>query len=84
MKLVKFIEFLRNRLKTVIWVCIGILVVLVFLDKILVDKEHAHTAVERVFGFWSVFGFIGCAILIIVSKWFGHAGIMQKEDYYDE
>ncbi len=84
MKLVKFIEFLRNRLKTVIWVCIGVLVALVLLDVIFVDKEHAHTAVEHYFGFWAVFGFIGCAILIIVSKWFGHAGIMQKEDYYDE
>lgn len=84
MNLVKFIEFLRNRLKAVIWGCVGVLAVLVLLDVLLVDKGDAHTPVEHVWGFWAIFGFLGCAILIIVSKWFGHAGIMQKEDYYDE
>jgi hypothetical protein len=50
-----------------------------------VHKEHhAHTAVERIPGFWSVFGFIGCVVIILVSKWYGHAGIMKREDYYDE
>jgi hypothetical protein len=85
MKLVKLIEFLRNRLKTVIRVCCGVLILLVLLDAIpaIVDKEHAH-GVERWPGFWSVFGFMGCAVLIIVSKWFGHAGIMQPEDYYEK
>ncbi len=84
MKLVKIIEFLRNRLKTVVWVCIGVLAVLVLLDVVFVDKEHAHTVMERLSGFWAVFGFLGCAVLILASKAFGHAGIMQKEDYYDE
>lgn len=84
MKLVKLIEFLRARLKTVIRVCCGLLALLVLADIILVDKEHAHTAVEHLWGFWSVFGFVGCVVIIIVSKWFGHAGIMQREDYYDE
>jgi hypothetical protein len=84
MKLVKLIEYLRNRLKTVIGVSIGLLVVLVLLDYFLVDKEHAHTQPEHWFGFWSVFGFIGCVLIIILSKWYGHAGIMTREDYYDE
>jgi len=34
--------------------------------------------------FWSIFGFLGCVVIIIGSKWFGHAGIMTREDYYDE
>ena len=83
MNLVKLIEFLRNRLKAVIWICIGLLAALVLLDVVFVDKEHAHTLVERLFGFWAVFGFFGCAVLILFSKWFGHAGIMQDEDYYE-
>jgi hypothetical protein len=49
-----------------------------------VDKEHAHTAVEKLPGFWAVFGFLGCVVLILASKAFGHAGIMKREDYYDE
>jgi hypothetical protein len=85
MKLVKLIEFLRNRLKTVIWICCLLLALLVLLDAIpaLVDKEHAH-GIEKFPAFWAVFGFVGCAVLIIVSKWYGHAGIMTREDYYDE
>ena len=86
MKLAKLIEFLRNHLKTVVRVCLVLLAILVLLDAIpaIVDKEHAHTKAEHFPAFWAVFGFIGCALLIILSKWFGHAGIMQREDYYDE
>jgi hypothetical protein len=84
MKLVKFIEFLRNRLKTIIWLSAGVLTLLVFLDYFLVDKEHAHTVPEHWFGFWAVFGFFGCGVIIFFSKWFGHAGIMTREDYYEE
>ena len=84
MNLASIIEFLRNRLKAVVWVCVAVLAALVLVDVIFVDKEDAHTMIERLSGFWAVFGFIGCAVLIIVSKWFGHAGIMQEEDYYDD
>jgi hypothetical protein len=84
MKLVKIIEFLRNRLKTVIRVCFGVLAVLILVDALFVNKEHAHTTPEHFPLFWAVFGFVGCAIIIILSKSFGHAGIMTREDYYDE
>jgi hypothetical protein len=86
MNLVKFIEFLRNRLKTVVRICFGVLALLIVLDALpfIVDKEHAHTAAEHLPAFWSVFGFVACVAIIILSKWFGHAGIMQREDYYDE
>jgi len=86
MKLVQLIEFLRKRLKTVIWICCALLALLILLDAIpfIVDKEHAHTEAEHIPAFWAVFGFVGCVVLIIVSKWFGKAGIMQREDYYDE
>jgi len=86
MKLVQLIEFLRSRLKTVIWVCYGVLALLVVIDAIpfLVDKEHAHTKLEHLPGFWSLFGFVACTLIIFLSKWYGHAGIMTREDYYDE
>jgi len=84
MKLVHLIEFLRNHLKVVVRICFGLLAVLILLDAVLVDKEHAHTAFERLPAFWSVFGFLACVLIVIASKWFGHAGIMTREDYYDE
>jgi len=43
-----------------------------------------HTFVERIPGFWAAFGFVACVVIIIVSKWFGHLGIMTREDYYDD
>jgi len=86
MKLVQLIEFLRKRLKTVVWVCYAVLALLVVIDALpfLVDKEHAHTSVEHLPGFWSVFGLVACTLIIFLSKWYGHAGIMRREDYYDE
>jgi hypothetical protein len=84
MKLVQLIEYLRHRLKTVVRICFGLLALLILLDAVVVDKQHTHTAVERWPAFWSIFGFIGCVLIVIGSKWFGHTGIMTREDYYDE
>ena len=86
MNLVKLIQFLRDRLKTVICISCVVLALVVVLDAIpaIVDKEHAHTAPEHWPAFWAVFGFIGCVVIILVSKWFGHLGIMTREDYYED
>ncbi|MBA4388146.1 MAG: hypothetical protein C0404_09205 [Verrucomicrobia bacterium] len=84
MKIVALIDFLRDRLKSVVALSIVALALLVIGDWLLVDKEHAHTDAEHYFGFWAAFGFVGCVLIILVSKWFGHQGIMKREDYYDE
>ena len=84
MNLAKLIEFLRDRLKTVTMVCIAVLLLLALADIFLVSNDEAHTAAEHFPAFWSIFGFLGCVVLIVVSKWFGHAGIMQPEDYYED
>ena len=82
--IVKIIDYFRTRLATTIKVCLALLVLLVLWDALLVDKGHAHTLMERIPGFWAVFGFVACVVIIIVSKWFGHLGIMTREDYYDD
>jgi hypothetical protein len=99
MKLVQLIEFLRNRLKAVVWICYGVLGLLAVLDILRhftaphpeAVEEHVagfwgalYRVAESVPAFWSVFGFVGCVLIIVLSKWYGHAGIMQREDYYDE
>ncbi|SPE55422.1 conserved exported hypothetical protein (nuo-associated) [Verrucomicrobia bacterium] len=83
MNLVKLIEFLRSRLKTVVRVCFVVLALLILLDALFVSKAHAHTGPEHWPGFWSLFGFVGCVLIVILSKWYGHAGIMTREDYYE-
>jgi hypothetical protein len=86
MKLLRFIEFLRCNLKAVIYGCLVVLVLLVLADAVpaIVDKSHAHTKAEHFPGFWAAFGFVACVLIVLVSKAFGHAGIMTREDYYDE
>jgi hypothetical protein len=86
MKLAKLIQFLRDRLKTVIWVCYGVLALVVLLDAMpaIVNKEHAHTGPEHWPAFWAVFGFAACVVIVLFSKWYGHLGIMTREDYYDD
>ena len=81
--IVDLIDYLRDRLPTVIRCCYALLAALVIID-IFVDKHHAHTWIEHYPGFWSLFGFVACVAIIIISKWFGPQGIMTREDYYDD
>lgn len=77
------IEYLRDRLKNVIWTCYGILA-LVLAYSLYVDTSHAHTWVEQnIPFFWSFFGFLAAAIIIGAARWYGHSGIMTRPDYYD-
>ena len=82
--IVKLIDFFRDRLPLVIRLSYVGLALLVAWDVFFVSKEHAHTAVEHIPGFWAGFGFVACVLIIIVSKWYGHLGIMTREDYYDK
>ena len=84
MMIVRLIEFFRRHLKLVIRLCLVVLALLAIGDFFLVDKEHAHTAPEHWLGFWSAFGFVACVLIIFVSKWYGHLGIMTREDYYGD
>jgi len=78
------IEYLRERLGTVIRTCYVILA-LVLAYSLYVDKGHAHTWVEKnVPFFWSLFGFIAAAIIILVAYWYGHSGIMARKDFYED
>jgi hypothetical protein len=84
--LVRLVDWLAGRRPLVLRLAAGALAVLVLLDAVpgVVNKEHAHTWVEHLPGFWALFGLIGCVLLVVLSKWFGHRGIAKREDYYDD
>lgn len=84
MRLVALIEFLRKHVRQVRIVSLCFLLLLVACDWLFVDKSHAHTGAEGYFGFWAIFGFVSCVAIIFISKWYGHLGIMTREDYYDD
>lgn len=47
---------------------------------------HRHTVFpwEGWFGFYAVFGFVACVVLVIVAKYVLRPIVMRNEDYYDK
>lgn len=82
--IVNLIDSLRNRLGLIKLVGFAIIILLVACDWLLVSKEHAHTAMEKIPGFWSIFGLAAALILVIASKCLEGLGIVRREDYYDK
>jgi len=81
MKLLDIIELLRT--KAVKKIAYGALIILIVVDFI-IPRHEIHFFGDKIPGFWSLFGFIACVLIIIVSKWIGHMGLMKDENYYDE
>lgn len=48
-----------------------------------VYHKHAIFPWEGYFGFYAVYGFVACVILVIISKYILRPLVMRKEDYYD-
>lgn len=61
---------------------------LVVLAEILLPRlfhgGHGHFAFEDWPAWGSVYGFLSCAAIILVSKLLGKAWLMRREDYYDD
>ena len=81
MKLLGLIEAIRT--KTAKKIAYLILVLLIVVDFV-IPRHEIHFFGDEIPGFWSLFGFIACVLIVIVSKWIGHMGFMQNENYYDE
>ncbi len=44
---------------------------------------HGHFWFENLPAFGTIYGFISCVLIIVVSKFLGKKWLMKKEDYYD-
>ncbi len=75
------IQYLRDHLKGLKRILYVVLAATIAFD-FLVPRHEAHFWGDKVPGFWTVFGFIGCILLIRVMKGLAHAWLMKKEDYY--
>ena len=81
MDIIKVIESLRRKgVKKIGY----IVLILVFIVDFFIPRHEIHFIGDKVPGFWSLFGFIACILIILISKWIGHLGIMQDENYYNE
>ena len=48
-----------------------------------VIHRHIYHNWENLWGFYPIFGFIACVILVLIAKWM-RTVLMRPEDYYDE
>ena len=67
------------------WSCVG-LVVIVLAEIVLPlvsHGGHAHFSFESFPAWGSIYGFVSCAAIIVVSKLIGKAWLMRREDHYD-
>jgi hypothetical protein len=47
----------------------------------LLFELHPHFAIERLFGFNALYGFLACAALILIARGLG-LFLKRKDDYY--
>ena len=82
MKLAEWIGTLRENLKILKIVMIVYLAVLVVFDLFL-SREHAHYLIDKIYAYWSLFGIVGCFLLIKFSKGIAHLFLAKDEGFYD-
>ncbi len=58
----------------------GICIFLVLIDFVI--HRHVETSVERLPAFYAIYGFISCAILVLISAQLRKL-LMREEKYYD-
>lgn len=68
----------RNFLRLFYLLCVILLVSDVF-----VPKEYLHFSWEESFGFYAVFGFVSCVVLVLIANYVLRPIVMRGEDYYD-
>ncbi len=66
-----------NRLLRGFYVLCGVLFALDF-----VVHRHVYLDWERLPGFYAIFGFVACVLLVLIAKEMRKV-LMRKEDYYD-
>jgi hypothetical protein len=50
----------------------------------LLCHPEAHFVWDNLPAFHALFGFIGCVLIIVLSKFLGHHWLMKEEDYYEK
>jgi len=68
-----------KRLLRIFYIC-----VILSLSVDLFYHKHGIFNWESSFGFYSVYGFVACVILVIVAKYVLRPLVMRKEDYYND
>ncbi len=65
-----------------LWQAFIAILVLAILAELAIEA-HPHFAVERLFGFSALYGFLACAALILIAKGLGLV-LKRRDTYYDD
>ncbi len=70
----------RRNVRKIVWTLVIICVALFAADGFY--HKHPYFAVETVFGFYAIYGFVMCVGLVLLAKLMRKL-LMRDEDYYD-
>ncbi|OHE33925.1 MAG: hypothetical protein A3J94_11400 [Syntrophus sp. RIFOXYC2_FULL_54_9] len=65
------------------WALLGIVGIFSIAGGFMTTVEEAHGWWSAIPGFFALFGFFGCLLIIIFSKFLGRILLYKREDYYD-
>lgn len=68
-----------ENIKKVLRVFYGSCVLLFALDFVI--HRHVYHPLEGLWGFYPLYGFVGCVVLVLVAKWM-RSFLMRDEHYY--
>lgn len=68
-----------KNVKRILYVLYGCCVLLFALDFVI--HRHVMHDWENLWGFYPLYGFVGCVVLVLIAKWM-RTFLMRPEDYY--
>lgn len=63
-------------------ICISLALLFILLDVFWLGT-HGEFPWSGIPGFFAIFGFLGCLVIIAAAKIIGHYWLQRKEDYYN-
>ena len=68
-----------ENIRKVLRVFYGCCILLFALDFVI--HRHVYHPLEKLWGFYPLYGFVGCVVLVLIAKWM-RTFLMRDEDYY--
>lgn len=65
----------------IVWALYAVCALLILIDPLI--HKHGPFAIEHLWGFYAIYGFIGCVGLVLAAKLM-RVVLMRSEDYYDK
>ncbi len=66
------------------WIVLGLLLAASLGIELTALSHHDKHWWNNIPGFYMIWGFVSCILIIYFSKWLGKYAIFREEDYYDQ